>query len=261
MKEIWQNEDDEYYKLKPLTEKIVEQAERMLQVKLPKSYLNLLKQQNGGTIIYNAFPTNVPTSWAEDHIHIDHILGVSEEGGILQSEYLIQEWGLPKDIILFSGDGHSWIAFDYRHTKEESPIIYIDTEFEKIIELAPNFITFINGLYNEEEVIEDIDFEHEVREWTIETVGLVLSSDNEQEVTLALNYLWDNTQGNERFIEQQLINLLKSPILEFKQLGANFAYQFNETGVLSPEGVEKMVSIIQKDKEIEYYAEMYFSEN
>ena len=86
MKDIWQIDDDEYYKLKPLTEKIVEQAERMLQVKLPKSYLNLLKQQNGGTIIYNAFPTNVPTSCAEEHIHIhiDHILGVSEEDGITE---------------------------------------------------------------------------------------------------------------------------------------------------------------------------------
>lgn len=258
---IWKNEDDEYYKLKPLTEKNIEQTERMLQVVLPKSYLNLLKQQNGGSIIYNAFPINDSTSWAEDYITVNHILGISEEDGIMQSEYFIQEWGLPKDIVLFSGDGHSWVAFDYRHIKEEPSIIYIDTELEEIIELAPNFITFINGLYSAEEATEDVDFEHEGREWTIEAVALAISSDNEQEVTLALNYFYDHTQGNERFIEQQLMKLLKSPILEYKQIAANFANHFNEIGVLSPEGVEELISIIRNDEEIEYYVEMYFNEN
>ena len=260
MKKIWLDED-EYYKLKALTEKVLEKAENILQVKLPKSYINLLKQQNGGNIIYNAFPTNVQTSLAEDHIHIDHILGVSEEDGILQSEYLIQEWGLPKGIVLFSGDGHSWIAFDYRKTKKEPPIIYIDLDSEQTIELAPNFNAFLNGLCVEDDKLEDIDFEYEVREYTLDEVEVALSSNNEQEVTLALNYLYENTKGNEYFIEQQLIKLLQSPILEFKQLAANIANHFNETEVMSPEGVEKMVSIIRKDKEIEYYAEMYFSEN
>ena len=260
MKKIWQDEG-EYYKLKPLTKKVLEKAERILQVKLPETYINLLKQQNGGNIIYNAFPTNVQTSWAENHIHIDHILGVSEEEGILQSEYLIQEWGLPKGIVLFSGDGHSWIAFDYRKTKEEPPIIYIDLDTEQTIDLAPDFNVFLKGLYVEDNELEEIVFEHEVIEYTLDEVEVALSSNNEQEVILALNYLYENTKGNEYFIEQQLIKLLQSPILEFKQLAANFANHFNETGVISPEGVEKMVSIILKDKEIEYYAEMYFIEN
>ncbi len=168
---------------------------------------------------------------------------------------------MPKGIVLFTGDGHSWIAFDCRMTKEEPPIIYIDLDTEQTIELAPNFNTFLNGLYIEDDELEDIDFEYEVREFTLYEVEVALSSNNEQEVTLALNYLYENTKGNEYFIEQQLIKLLQSPILEFKQLAANVANHFNETVVMSPEGTEKIVSIIRKDKEIEYYAEMYFSEN
>lgn len=99
MKNIWQ-EDVEYYKLTSLTNKAVENAEEKLKVKLPKSYIDLLKEQNGGYINYTSYPSNVPTSWAEDHINVDHILGINEEDGILKSEYLIQEWGsLVMDIL------------------------------------------------------------------------------------------------------------------------------------------------------------------
>ncbi|WP_084215655.1 SMI1/KNR4 family protein [Jeotgalibacillus campisalis] len=258
MKKIWQDEN-EYYKLEPLTTKAIEKEEKELKVKLPAAYIELLKQQNGGMIIYNAFPVNEQTSWGEDFIHIEHILGLAEKDGIMQSEYLIEEWGLPKEIVLFSGDGHSWIAFDYRKTKEEPPIIYIDTEREQIIELAPNFSEFLTGLFVMEE-LEDTVIEVEKTEYTLEEVEAALASNDEQELIPAIDYLYENSKGNEDFIEQQLLKLLKSPQLEFKQLAANVADGFNETGLLSHVTVEKIVSVIRKDKEIEYYADMYFSE-
>lgn len=63
----------------------------------------------------------LPTSWADDHVHVDHLFGIGmgKEKGILESEYLIQEWDLPKNVVLISGDGHSWIALDYRNSKAE----------------------------------------------------------------------------------------------------------------------------------------------
>lgn len=142
---IWQ-EEDEYFKLEPLTEELVKEAERKLEIKLPQSYINALKEQNGGYIKFDSYPTEVSTSWADDHIRVDHIFGISEEKGILESAYLIEEWGLPNNIVLISGDGHSWIALDYRNTKEEPPVIFIDIEDEMIIELASNFDSFLNGL-------------------------------------------------------------------------------------------------------------------
>lgn len=250
--------------LPPLTDKAVKDAEEELKVKLPESYISLLKEQNGGYINYNAFPSSVPTSWAENCIHIDHILGVGEEDGILQSEYLIKEWELPTNIVLFSGEGHSWVAFDYRNTREEPPVIYIDADSEQVIELASNFETFLNGLYVEEEKeeeLEDACLETDVTHLTLDEVDKALSTNNEQEVIRALNFLYENTKEKEYFIEQKLIVLLQNPILEIKQLAANFANHFNEVGILSSKGVEEMVSIIRKDKEIEYYADMYFGEN
>lgn len=259
MENIWKK-DGEYYKLEPITDKDIERAEEKLRIKLPTSYINLLKVQNGGYINFDSFPSDVPTSWADNHINVDHILGIGEENGILESEYLIQEWGLPKNIILVSGSGHSWVAFDYRNTKEEPPVIYIDVDSGQIIELAPNFKTFLNGLYVEEIDHEDSYYEQDVKHWTKDELDTALSTTNEQEITLAMNYLYENTNGNEHFIEQKLIILLQNPVLEIKQLAANFANHFNEIRILSSKGVEEMVSIIRKDNEIEYYADMYFSE-
>ncbi|TYS69037.1 SMI1/KNR4 family protein [Sutcliffiella horikoshii] len=147
MRSIWE-EDNDYGKLKPLTDETLKKAEEKLKVRLPNSYINILKQQNGGYIKFNSHPTNKPTSWADDHVNVDHIFGIGldKEKGILESEYLIQEWGLPKNVVLISGDGHSWIAFDYRKNKIEPPVIFIDVDDEQIIELAPNFEAFLNGL-------------------------------------------------------------------------------------------------------------------
>ncbi|PGS49307.1 SMI1/KNR4 family protein [Bacillus sp. AFS041924] len=144
---IWL-EENAFYKLEPLTDGMIVKAEAKLKIKLPKKYIEILKQQNGGVIKFDSFPTEVPTSWADDHVNVDHILGIGEDSGILESGYLIKEWDLPKNIVLISGDGHSWIALDYRKTKEEPPIIYIDVDDDQIINLSPNFETFLKGLTN-----------------------------------------------------------------------------------------------------------------
>lgn len=146
MRNIW---DTSSKKLEDLTDEMVVFAENKLGVKLPKSYIDLCKIQNGGYLIYNAYPTSVPTGWAEDHVSVNYINGIGEKG-ILSSAYYIEEWELPKDILLLCGDGHWWIALDYRHTKENPPILYIDLEWEEdifILELAPDFETLINGLF------------------------------------------------------------------------------------------------------------------
>lgn len=154
-KSIWQ-EDDEY-NFKPINAKIVEKAEEELMVKLPESYIKILKEQNGGYINYDSYPTKFPTSWADDHINVDFIRGIGGEESILESDYLIKEWGLPKRVVLISGDGHTWIAFDYRNANENPPIILIDHDGEEISELAPNFKSFLEGLTTWGEIEVDVD--------------------------------------------------------------------------------------------------------
>lgn len=53
---IWNKGDvlDEY-ELPEITNKEIEQAEMLFRVKLPASYLDLMKEKNGGTLLYNRF--------------------------------------------------------------------------------------------------------------------------------------------------------------------------------------------------------------
>ena len=150
----WDKEDEEYT-LENLSKGAIENAEQLLQVKLPESYINLMFEQNGGVPFHQAFPCSVPNSWADDHVPVEQIFGIGEEG-ILQSEYLIEEWELPNKIVIFSGDGPGWLAMDYRQKTTEPPIIWIDTEEDAIIKVATDFASLIDGLYTaEEEEIED----------------------------------------------------------------------------------------------------------
>ena len=136
---------------RPLTEEMVARAERTLGVKLPDAYITLLRIQNGGytTDAFVAYPTSEPTSWAADHVPFDSMYGIGEnDEGILQTAYLLREWRMPEGLVLLTGDGHWWIALDYRHSGPAGPpsIVWYDNEVGEDIQLAPDFVTFVEGL-------------------------------------------------------------------------------------------------------------------
>lgn len=131
---------------KGATDKQIKQAEKQLGVRLPTLYVELLKSQDGGYIQYEAFPTDFSTSWADDHINVNELFGIGTETSILDSPDLIEEWDLPKNIILISGDGHTWIALDYREHSKNPPVILIDEDVAGIQTLAASFESFIDRL-------------------------------------------------------------------------------------------------------------------
>ncbi|QEK62184.1 hypothetical protein FX981_00348 [Bacillus safensis] len=156
MNPFWEIEEEEnYYKLEKIHGKDIAKAEKKLGVILPDKYKKLILEQNGGYTVHNAFPTNHSNSWAEDHIQFNHLLGISEDEGIMDSAYLIKEWELPEGLVLISGDGHTWVAMDYRKTKKNPPIHYFDVEMEEDFKLADSFDEFIEGLYTVEYTVDD----------------------------------------------------------------------------------------------------------
>lgn len=52
-KDFWS--EDYSWDYEPVTDSMIQEAERQLQVKFPLSYINLLKEQNGGYVNYNYF--------------------------------------------------------------------------------------------------------------------------------------------------------------------------------------------------------------
>ncbi|MCM3063761.1 SMI1/KNR4 family protein [Bacillus altitudinis] len=155
MKSFWEIDEEGYYTLKKINEAEIAKAEKKLGITLPDTYKKLILEQNGGYTIHNAFPTTHSNSWAEDHIQFNHLLGIAEDEGIMDSAYLIKEWELPEGLVLINGDGHTWVAMDYRKTKENPPIHYFDVEMGEDFKLANSFDEFIQGLYTAEYTVDE----------------------------------------------------------------------------------------------------------
>jgi SMI1-KNR4 cell-wall len=145
--------DSAYGVLPALSPGSVAEAEETLGVRLPASLVELLEIQNGGSVAddLEAFPTSEPTSWAEDEVPFDTLMGIGPPGDVLtllDTPYLIEEWGLPSPIVLLSGDGHYWIALDYRECgpRGEPKVGWFDADRESELALAPDFRSFVERL-------------------------------------------------------------------------------------------------------------------
>ncbi|MFJ3222616.1 SMI1/KNR4 family protein [Streptomyces sp. NPDC086783] len=137
----------------PLTRQAIAQAEDRLGVVLPGALLDLLRTRNGGQIAddWNAFPTSGATSWSADHVPFDSMMGIGhreEALSMLDSPYLVAEWGLPANVVTFSGDGHWWIGLDYRAGggHGEPSVTWFDADDGTELPLAPDFRSFVEGL-------------------------------------------------------------------------------------------------------------------
>lgn len=150
-------------------EKLIDEIENELGYKLPDSYIELMKVQNGGYPHNACFPTNESTSWASDHVAITGFKSIGRKKlyslcGDLGSEFMISEWEYPK-IGVYFGDcpsaGHDMICLDYREcgVDGEPKVVHVDQESDyKITFLANSFEEFVRGLR------PDSDFE-ESEEW------------------------------------------------------------------------------------------------
>jgi hypothetical protein len=81
----------------------------------------------------------------------EQLMGVGRPGrglSLLDSPYLVEEWGLPSPVVLLSGDGHCWIGLDYRAcgSRGEPAVTGFDPDAETELPLAPDFRSFIEGL-------------------------------------------------------------------------------------------------------------------
>lgn len=126
--------DSDYYTGPPVTPQVVLAAEDALGLRLPESYLELVRQRNGGEPVKCRFPTPFATSWAPDHFEIRAILGLGGDWGLdasLGSSYLIDEWELPNIGIVvcaMPSGGHDAVMLDYRRSSPEPAIAYVDED-------------------------------------------------------------------------------------------------------------------------------------
>ncbi|ARK30215.1 SMI1/KNR4 family protein [Halalkalibacter krulwichiae] len=129
-----------------LTDEKISEVERHLHVRLPRGYIELMKQQNGGELAfrYVLFEDG-------DAAIIPYLYEVEIDHGIGLSSVFIDECRLPDKLVLLTGDLHSWLALDYRE-KSNPSVVYItesETESGKWDEhpLADSFDQFTTKLF------------------------------------------------------------------------------------------------------------------
>lgn len=142
--------------LEDLTDETLTKVEKKLGVKLPKSYVSLMRIRNGGTLVYSVLHSK---KLPEDEMFIDSIMGIDLEDGIGESPYLTEEWEIDKGFVLFAGSGHEWVAFDYRDYNGDDPaIFYISDDSGRPKKIANDFEEFLK-LLKEPEPFNDDEFE------------------------------------------------------------------------------------------------------
>lgn len=135
--------------LEPVSEDAIKKAEQELSVTMPKSYLELLREHDGGDLEY----PYIIIGDEKERNAMYHMDGIANEGfSILSSPSVIDELGLPNKLILLEGDYHSWISLDYRDKYIPSvTYFYEDYSEEEMkwgsIEIAPSFDIFLTKLF------------------------------------------------------------------------------------------------------------------
>lgn len=142
------DEDDEYT-LPPFTDEELEETEKAIGRKLPKSYIALLKIRNGGSINYNEF----------EDCWLSVIYGVSSGEGLADMyDNWINEWQYPNIGIPFGetqSAGHDMYFMDFGSVDEngEPRIVLVDNELDNSVTfVANNLEEFLTMIYNHEEV-------------------------------------------------------------------------------------------------------------
>jgi hypothetical protein len=84
---------------------------------------------------------------------LEQLFGIGPGGqdrslSLSDTPYLIEEWDLPSPLVLLSGQGHYWVALDYRACGPDGnpSVIWLDDAKEDAIRLAPDFRAFIERL-------------------------------------------------------------------------------------------------------------------
>lgn len=141
----------------PLTDDALASVEASLRCRLPRSYVELARVQNGGIPHRNCHATRESTSWAEHHVALHGIFSIGASkpcslGGEFGSAYWVKEWGYP-DIGVYFADcpsaGHDMFCLDYTAlgTDGEPPVVHIDQgmDYRRTL-VSRTFGAFVRGL-------------------------------------------------------------------------------------------------------------------
>lgn len=142
----------------PFDESIKNRLEKELGVLFPVAMVELLRSWNGGYFdgryeipIPAPFPQSLDYYLRDGSWPIEGIPGFTASAQFtFNVEALIAsgiEWELPNGVIPLGGDGHTWVALDYRDRDTAEPsVVFIETGRNQSHRLADGFAAFLEAL-------------------------------------------------------------------------------------------------------------------
>ena len=150
----------EQYVSNPPSEGLIASVEEELVFRLPESYVEMMKNHNGGVPNNRYFPIGATDSGVEEYIELKGILGIGREKpnslcGSAGSWALIEQGGYPEFGVVLSecASQSGVVMLDYRSAGNdaEPEVVHVDKDNQyKVTTLAPNFETFVQGLVHRE---------------------------------------------------------------------------------------------------------------
>lgn len=214
--------------LEKLTKEDVWKAEEHFGVKLPREYVELLRIQNGGYLLKDSI--NIGVEIDNEHtLAIDYLLGIKEDKGIMETGYLLNEWGIDSNhLIVISGDGHYFIVLDYREDQNNPKVAYLISDSGELIELFPTFYEIMNELVPDE---SEISYDHEeeinqfLRNPNLVDAKKLVNSENEDLIYQGIEY-WNQTGKDKSEFNRLLLHIVQqTKFLSVQALGAEILWK------------------------------------
>ncbi|MCK6076743.1 SMI1/KNR4 family protein [Paenibacillus silvae] len=145
----------EQYVSEPPSDGLIESVEEQLVFRLPASYIEMMKEHNGGIPYNRFFPVTNEASGETGYVEIEGILGIGREKrhslcGAEGSWVVIERDRYPEiGVIIAKAPSEAGVVMlDYRSSGNdgEPEVVYVDKAERLITPLAPNFEAFIQGL-------------------------------------------------------------------------------------------------------------------
>jgi hypothetical protein len=164
LENFWESESDPSSVGAEVTTEMLREVEQQLGFKLPASYIELIRFQNGGRPNLKSFLAK-NSEETTSRVDIEELMGCdgARENSLIGgsgSEFFLEEWEYPRIGIYFGScpsGGHDMICLDYRKcgVAGEPEVTHVDQEldFQKVV-IAPNFETFVRGLIPSDELEE-----------------------------------------------------------------------------------------------------------
>lgn len=149
----------EQYVSDPPSDGLIESVEEQLVFRLPVSYIEMMREHNGGIPYNRFFPVTNEASGETRYVEIEGILGIGREKrhslcGEEGSWVVIERDCYPEiGVVIAKAPSEAGVVMlDYRSfgNDGEPEVVYVDKEQRHITPLAPNFETFIQGLMRPE---------------------------------------------------------------------------------------------------------------